>query len=434
MSSSSALIELASRVVPGGVHSGRRSLDPPFCVRRAHGAYLEDVDGRTYIDYQGGAGTAVLGHAEPSVIDRVQRAARNNILVGVGTTDAEVELAERIATYVPSVEQSLFCNSGSEATFNAIRLARAVTERELIIKFQGCYHGFHDYVLRNCQSRPDRIGTRDPHSAGMLASAVDATLVCRYNDLADVQATLEAHEGRIAAIIIEPIAHNGPSMIPQPGFLEGLRALCDEHGALLIFDEIISGFRHHIGGYQAISGVMPDLTTMGKAIANGFPFAALGGRRELMERFNTTRDGDVVWAGTYNGNSIGVAAALATLDRLADGSVHRHINELGDAMRQGLEEITARAPVPTSVCGYGSLFALIFAEGPIVSYEDVARNDVEMFVRYRRGLIERGVFEFPDTDGTRSHISAAHTRNDIDQSLAIAAEALSATLATAPRA
>jgi glutamate-1-semialdehyde 2,1-aminomutase len=222
-------------------------------------------------------------------------------------------------------------------------------------------------------------------------------------------------------------------MVPQPGFLEGLRALCDQHGVLLIFDEIISGFRHHIGGYQAICGVMPDLTTMGKAIANGFPFAALGGRGEHMERFNTNPGGDVVWAGTYNGNMIGVAAALATLDRLEEGWIHDHLNQLGDAMRSGLEEIASDAPVPTTVCGFGSLFALLFAPGPVVSYEDVARNDVDTFVRYRRGLIERGVFEFPDTDGTRSHISAAHTRDDIDRTLTIAAEALSATLATASR-
>jgi glutamate-1-semialdehyde 2,1-aminomutase len=413
-------------VVPGGVHSGRRNIDPPFCVRRAYGAYLEDVDGRVYIDYQGGAGTAIMGHAHPDVLERVRAAGRQGILVGVGTSDAEVELAERIATYVPSVEQTLFCNSGSEATFNAIRLARAVTGRDLIVKFQGCYHGFHDYVLRNCQSRPEMIGRRDPHSAGMLPAAVDSTLICRYNDLADVRATLASHEGQVAAVIIEPVAHNGPGIVPRPGFLEGLRALCDHHGALLIFDEIITGFRHHIGGYQAISGVMPDLTAMGKAIANGFPFAALGGGRELMERFNTNRGGDVVWAGTYNGNQIGVAAALATLDLLSDGTVHQQIGDLGEAMRNGLREITADLPVPTSVCGYGSLFALIFANGPVESYEDVARNDLRLFVRYRRELLERGVFEFPDIDGTRSHISAAHTGDDIEKTLSIAGEALRA--------
>ncbi|HTW41351.1 MAG TPA: aspartate aminotransferase family protein [Solirubrobacteraceae bacterium] len=429
-----SLTERARRVVPGGVHSGRRNLEPPFCVRRAYGAYLEDVDGVTYIDYQGGAGTAILGHAHPAVAKRVQAAALENVLSGVGTTVAEVNLAERIAAHVPSVEQTLFCCTGSEATFNAIRLARAVTGREKLIKFQGCYHGFHDYVLRNCQSQPERIGTRDPHSAGMLAAAVDSTLVCRYNDLADVRATVEANDATIAAIIVEPIAHNGPGIVPQPGFLEGLRAICDQHGALLIFDEIITGFRHHVGGYQAICGVMPDLTTLGKAIANGFPFAALGGRTEHMERFSTVRGGDVAWAGTYNANGIGVAAALATLDLLADGSVHAHISALGDLMRDGLVELTRDLSVPTSVCGYGSLFSLIFTEGPILNYEDAARNDVDLFVRYRRALIDRGVFEFPDTDGTRSHISAAHTSVDIERTLAIAEGALAAALRRRSRA
>ncbi len=343
---SSELIERASGFVPGGVHSGRRSIDPPLCFRRARGAYLEDLDGRTYIDYQGGAGTVILGHSHPAVVERVAEVARERVLFGVGTTEAEVELAATVVRHVPSVELALFCNSGSEATFNAIRLARAVTGREKLLKFQGCYHGFHDYVLRNVHSRADRVGRRDPHSAGMLAAAVDSTLVCRFNDLADVEAAFERHPGEVAAVIVEPVAHNGPGIVPRDGFLEGLRAICDREGALLVFDEIITGFRHHLGGYQAIAGVRPDLTTLGKAIANGFPFAVLGGRADLMERFNTRRGGDVVWAGTYNGNAIGVAASLATIEQLEDGEVHRHVFALGRRMREGLEAMTRRAGVP----------------------------------------------------------------------------------------
>jgi glutamate-1-semialdehyde 2,1-aminomutase len=428
-SGSRALLDRAAKVVPGGVHSGRRNIEPPFCVARASGAYLEDVDGRRYIDYQGGAGTVILGHSHPAVVERVADAARERVLFGVGTTESEVELAGKIVEHVPSVELALFCNSGSEATFNAIRLARAVTRREKILKFQGCYHGFHDYVLRNVHSRRENLGTRDPHSAGMLAAAVDSTLVCRYNDLPDVEGAFASHHEQIAAIIVEPVAHNGPGIVPEPGFLEGLRTICDREGAVLIFDEIITGFRHHIGGYQAICGVRPDLTTLGKAIANGFPFAVLGGRRHLMERFNTRRGGDVVWAGTYNGNAIGVAASLATLEQLEDGSVHSHLFELGDRMRAGLRDIADRAEIEATVCGYGSLFCLCFMEGPVESYDDVVRNDVERFVRYRRELITRGVFEFPDVDGMRSHISASHTSEDIERTLEIADEALGATLA-----
>jgi glutamate-1-semialdehyde 2,1-aminomutase len=302
-----------------------------------------------------------------------------------------------------------------------------VTGRQKIVKFQGCYNGFHDYVLRNVLSTPDKLGERDPHSKGMLEAAVDATLVCRFNDLDDVGATLERCDGEVAAIVVEPIAHNSPGLLPHPDFLLGLRELCDRSGALLIFDEVITGFRHHIGGYQAIAGVSPDLTTMGKAIANGFPIAAIGGARRYMERFNTNPGGDVHFGGTYNGNAIGVEAALATIARLEDGRVHEHVFALGARMRAGLAAIAERAGIPAVVGGYGSLFVLCFMEGPLNSYDDVLRNDTDLFMRYRRELIARGVFEMPESLG-RSHISAAHTEDDIDRSLQVAEEALRAAL------
>jgi glutamate-1-semialdehyde 2,1-aminomutase len=328
---------------------------------------------------------------------------------------------------VPSIEQSVVCNSGSEATYHAIRLARGVTGRELLVKFQGCYDGFHDYVLRNVLSAPDRVGRRDPHSAGMLRAAVDATLVCRFNDLEDVERAFAAQPDRIAAVIVEPVAHNSPGLLPEPGFLEGLRSVCDREGALLIFDEVITGFRHHIGGFQAVCGVLPDLTTLGKAIANGFPIAAIGGPRRYLERFTTNPAGDVHYGGTYNGNAVGVEAALATIGELEDGTVHEHVFRLGRRMRDGLEEIARRAGVPAVVGGFGSLFVLCFMEGPLRSYEDVLRNDSELFLRYRRELVARGVFEMPESLG-RSHISAAHTDDDIDRSLEAAEDALRAAL------
>jgi glutamate-1-semialdehyde 2,1-aminomutase len=226
---------------------------------------------------------------------------------------------------------------------------------------------------------------------------------------------------------LEPIAHNSPGLLPRPGFLEGLRALCDREGIVLIFDEVITGVRHGLSGFQGIAGVTPDLTTLGKAIANGFPIAAVAGKRALMERYNTNPAGDVHYGGTYNGGTVGVVAALATIEQLEDGSVHEHVFRLGARMRAGLEEIAARAGVPAVVGGFGSLFVLCFMEGPLETYEDVLRNDTALFMRYRRELVARGVFEMPESLG-RSHISAAHTEEDVDRSLEAAEEALAAAL------
>jgi glutamate-1-semialdehyde 2,1-aminomutase len=425
--SSERLLDEAARFIPGGVNTCRRRSEPRVCFRRGAGAYLWDLDGNRYVDYHAAYGAIFLGHSHPAVVSRVAEATRETVLFGVGVTEAEVELARKLAEHVPSIEQSVVCNSGSEATYHAIRLARGVTGRELIVKFQGCYDGFHDYVLRNVLSAPDRVGRRDPHSAGMLQAAVDATLVCRFNDLADVERAFAAQPDRIAAVIVEPVAHNSPGLLPQPGFLEGLRGLCDREGALLIFDEVITGFRHHIGGFQAICGVLPDLTTLGKAIANGFPIAAIGGPARLLERYTTTETGDVHYGGTYNGNAVGVEAALATIAELEDGAVHERVFRLGARMRDGLAEIARRAGVPAVAGGFGSLFVLCFMEGPLHSYEDVLRNDTALFLRYRRELVARGVFEMPESLG-RSHISAAHTDDDVDRTLAIAEEALRAAL------
>ena len=433
MTASAALLEAASEVIPGGVNTCRRRSDPRICFRRGVGAYLEDLDGRRYVDYHAAYGAVFLGHSHPAVTERVARAMRETVLFGVGVTEAELELARKIVAHVPSVEQVVVCNSGSEATYHAIRLARAVTGREKLIKFQGCYDGFHDYVLRNVLSAPERLGQRDPHSAGMLRAAVDATLVCRFNDLDDVRSTLERHGEDVAAVIVEPFAHNSPGLLPHDGFLPGLRRLCDESGALLIFDEVITGFRHHLGGVQALTGVLPDLTTLGKAIANGFPLAAVGGRRAYMERFNTRPEGDVHFGGTYNGNAVAVEAGLATIEELEDGRVHEHVFRLGDRMRRGLADIAARVGVPAVVGGYGSLFVLCFMDGPLESYDDVLRNDGELFGRYRRELVARGIFEMPESLG-RSHIGAAHSEADIDRSIEAAEESLRAAVDALARA
>ena len=421
------LLERAAEVIPGGVNTCRRRSEPKVCVRRGAGAYIEDVDGRRYLDFHAAYGAILLGHSHPAVVGRVARAIQERVLFGVGVTEAEVELAAKIVEHVPSAEQVVVCNSGSEATYHAIRLARGATGRERIIKFQGCYNGFHDYVLRNVLSTPDLAMRRDPQSKGMLDAAVDATSVCRFNDLHDVERVTAAHPDQIAALVIEPIAHNSPGLLPRPGFLEGLRAICDREGIVLIFDEVITGFRHHLGGYQAIAGVTPDLTTLGKAIANGFPLAAVAGRRDLMERFTSNPAGDVHFGGTYNGNAVAVEAGLATIEQLEDGSVHEHVFRLGDRMRTGLREVADEAGVAGVVGGFGSLFVLCFMDGPLETYEDVLRNDSALFLRYRRELISRGVFEMPENLG-RSHITAAHTDDDVDRALEAAREALRAAL------
>ena len=423
------LSERAARVVPGGVNSGRRRIDPPLCVARAHGAYLEDVDGRRLLDYHAAWGAIVLGHADPRVNERVSQAIDDYVLIGVGITPSEVEVAERIVEHVPAAEQVLLTNSGTEATFHAVRLARAITGREHVVKFQGLYHGFHDYLLSGSAESSLTDGTtRDRRSAGVLRAAEEKTLTCRYNDLDTVEEAFRRHPGEIAGVFVEPYAHNAGSIEPEPGFLEGLRAICDREGALLVFDEVITGFRHALGGYQSIAGVTPDLTTVGKAIANGFPIAAIAGRREHMQRFSTSDDGDVFVGGTYAGNSVGTSAALATIDALTDGSVHEHTYRLGARMREGLRQIADEQGVAATVVGYGSLFVMLFMEGPLRSYDDFLRNDAELFVAYRRELIARGVFEMPDYIGCRSHISAAHTDDDVDLTLTAAEASLAAAL------
>ena len=422
-SSSEVLLETAAAVIPGGVNTCRRRSDPKLCFRRGEGAYLWDLDGRRYTDYHAAYGAVFLGHSHPEVTERVAHAMRERVLFGVGVTESEVALARKIVAHLPGAEQVVLCNSGSEATYHALRLARGVTGREKLVKFQGSYNGFHDYVLRNVLSERAMVGRRDPHSSGMLRAAVDATLVCRYNDLDDVERAFARHDGAIAAIVLEPIGHNAPGIMPEPGFLEGLRAICDRTGALLIFDEVITGFRHGLGGYQGICGVTPDLTTLGKAIANGFPLAAVAGRREHLERFTTNPAGDVHFGGTYNGNSVSVEAALATIEHLEANAVHYHVFALGERMRAGLRELADEAGVPAFAGGFGSIFALCFMDGPLRSYDDALRNDDARFLRYRRGLIARGVFEMPERLG-RSHVGASHTAGDVDRSLEAARDAL----------
>lgn len=426
-SKSAALLHEASRYVPGGVHSGRRKVTPPVCVRSAKGAYLYDLDGNRLIDYHAAYGPIILGHTYDAVTQAAVASLANGVLYGLGTTEAEAALARRITELVPSVETVLLANTGNEATLNALRVARAVTGRQLIVKMQGSFNGSHDAVLRNILSSRERTGERDPGSAGMLDAAVDTCLVCRFNDRDDITATFHKYGEQIAAVILEPILHNAPTILPTPGYLAHLRATCDEWGTLLIYDEVITGFRHSLGGYQAIAGVYPDLTTMGKALANGFPIAAFGGKRAIMDRFTTNSAGDVFYGGTYNANVPGVAAALATLAVLEAEPVYGHIFALGERMREGLWDVCRRVGVPAFVSGFGSIYCLNFLarDSAFVSYDDVLPNNNLLQVRYREELIRRGVFEMPEKLG-RNHISYSHTDADISVTLEASEDALRA--------
>lgn len=419
----------AAKFTPGGTHSAIRTSAAPVCIRRAQGPYMWDEGGQRYIDYHAAFAPVILGHCYAPLVDRVAETIRHTDIYGVATTNLEIELSRKLVHHVPSVEQVLLCCTGSEATFQAVRLARAVTGRHKILKFQGCYHGWHDYVLRNVISEADKVGQRDPGSAGMLPESIDNTLVCRFNDLEDVRRAVRENKDEIASIILEPIPHNIGCILPKQEFLEGLRAICNEEGIILTFDEVITGFRHALGGYQEIAGVTPDLTTMGKAMANGFPVAAIGGRRDLMERFNTREDGDVFFAGTYNGHSSGLAASLATIETLENNNVHEHIYALGERMRNGLAEIVRRHGYPCTVAGFGSVYTLYFMEADsIENFDDLLVNDAGLYVRYRTELIQRGVFEIAK-NLKRNHISYSHSAEDIDWTLERSEEALEATFA-----
>ena len=421
----------ASAVIPGGVNSGQRRVPglEELIITATSGSTFTDGDGRTYTDYHAAFGPPLLGHNDPDVDAAAAAAGRSVGLMGIGVTKVEIELAERLVAAVPSLEKVLLTCTGSEATFHALRLARTATGRRHVIKFQGCYHGWHDSVAMNVISPAERVGTKDPLSGGMLPEVVAATIVCPFNDAAAVERALDEHDGDVAAIILEPIPHNIGAVLPQPGFLERLRELATKHGTVLVFDEVITGFRHGLGGYQAVAGVTPDLTTLGKAMANGWPVSALGGKAELMDLFSTTPGQPAFFAGTFNGHPATTAAALATIEKLQNEPVHEHVFRLGERARTGLTELYDRLGVPAVVSGFGSVFVTYFLDGPVVSYDDLLRNDVDLFVGYRRELMKDGIFELP-LNLKRSHFSYAHTDEDVDRLLAATEAAVTRYLET----
>lgn len=418
-----ATITRAENVIPGGVNSATRRIGHPGMFTHADGAHVTDSDGRRYLDYHAAFGAVLLGHNHPRVNDAVRHALGGADLIGLGVTESEVELAELVVESIPSVEMTILTMSGTEATAQAVRLARAVTGRTMIVKFQGGFHGWHDAVARNVISSPELAYGFDPSSAGILPSALEATLIAEFNDINSVQALFDRYSHDIAAVIVEPIPHNVGALIPTWEFVTALRALTERHDSLLIFDEVITGFRHGLGGYQERCGITPDLTTFGKAMGNGIPVAGMGGQRHLMEHFSSA-GGDVLLAGTFNGNPISCAAAIATITQLRDDTdFYPRTFALGDRMRRGLQSIITELDITACVAGYGGVFAVYFAEGPIRGYRDLLRNNDSASVSFHRRMTDQGFLMLPMAL-KRNHISGAHTAHDVDLTLEAARSVL----------
>ena len=413
----------ALSLLPGGVNSPVRAYGAvggePVVIASGAGATVTDVDGNEYIDYVGSFGPLILGHAHPAVVEAVRAAAARGTSFGA-PTEAEAELAERVVAAVPSIEMVRFVSSGTEATMSALRLARAATDRDLVLKFEGCYHGHADGLLAAAGSGVATFAL--PDSPGVPAAFAAQTLLAPFNDLPAVEAVFDAHPAAVACVIVEPVAGNMGLIEPRPGFLEGLRGLCDRHGALLLFDEVITGFRLGRGGAQERYGVTPDLTALGKVIGGGLPVGAYGGPRALMERMAPA--GDVYQAGTLSGNPLAMAAGIAALDALAahEGAYQR-LDELGARLAAGLEEAASEAGVPLSVGRIGSALTPFFLAALPHDYEGARRADLHAFARFHRAMLERGVL-LPPSQFETWFGSLAHDEALIDRTIAAAGAAL----------
>ena len=408
--------------MPGGVNSpvrAFRGLDlAPRFIASGRGSRIEDEDGREYIDYIGAYGPLILGHGHPAVVEAIERALARGTAFGAPTA-LELTLAKRICDLVPSVEMVRMVSSGTEATMSAIRLARAATGRDGIIKFEGCYHGHGDSFLIRAGSGALTLGI--PDSPGVPEALASLTFVARYNDLDSVARILEAQKGRIAALIVEPVAGNMGVVPPADGFLPGLRDLCDRAGALLVFDEVMTGFRVAPGGAQELYGVRPDLTTLGKVIGGGLPVGAYGGRRDLMERIAPS--GPVYQAGTLSGNPLAVSAGLAQLEALASSNGWQRLERSGERLEKGLLDILSELGLPFSVNRVGSMLTLFFSEGPVTDYETATGSDTRRHAIFFREMLERGV-HLPPSQYEALFLSLAHEEKDIDRTLEAARESL----------
>ena len=419
---SQQLFAQAQQFIPGGVNSPVRSFravsgTPPF-IARGQGCRVSDVDGNEYIDYLGSWGPLVLGHAHPAVVEALQRAAEGGTSFGA-PVELEVELARCICQALPSVDRVRLVSSGTEACMSAIRLARAYTGRSKIIKFSGCYHGHADGLLVKAGSGAMTHGI--PTSAGVPESYAAETLVADYNDVASVESFFQAWPDGIAGIIVEPVAGNMGVVPPAEGFLESLRRITAANGAMLIFDEVITGFRLAYGGAQTRYGITPDITCLGKIIGGGLPVGAYGGRQDIMEMVAPL--GPMYQAGTLSGNPLAVTAGLTTLTELQRAGTYERLESLAGRLADGLTQAFARAEVPGTLNRVGSMLTGFFTAGPVDSLAQVEQADTEVYGRYFHAMLERGVYLAP-SQFEAGFVSLAHTEADIDRTLEIAAAAL----------
>jgi glutamate-1-semialdehyde 2,1-aminomutase len=439
---SEAILSKNSRFIPGGVVSTNRAVDPPIVFHKAEGAWMWDVDGNQYLDYHAAFGPYVLGHSDAYVNDAVRRVLdEGRSLFGSGTTELEGNLAELICDSVPFIDSIQVLNTGSEATYQALRLARAATGRSHIIKPQGGYHGWHNDVACNLMSPlaamgPRRVADEYPYlpiSAGIPSGHSELVHSVNFNDLDSVEAMCKKYP--IAALITEPILQNIGVVHPLPGYLEGLRELAGKYGFVLIFDEVKTGFRHALGGYAALSGVNPDLVVYGKAIANGYPLAVVGGKKDLMDLFVAPDpEKRVLLAGTYNAHPVPTAAAIATIERLASnsGAIYRKLEALGQRMQSGLEKIFTKTNATAVVARQGSAFCVYFMDHLPVDWHDVIEhNDVELDGQLRKKLLDSGVYFF-QLPMKQCSLSAAHTEADVDATLRAVESSLASILCVQP--
>lgn len=416
------LFQRALKLLPGGVNSPVRAFKSvggePFFTARADGAYLWDVEGKRYIDYVGSWGPMIVGHNHPQVREAVERAVRDGLSFGT-PCPAEVVMAETITRLVPSVEMVRMVNSGTEATMSAIRLARGATGRSKIVKFEGCYHGHGDSFLVKAGSGALTFGV--PTSPGVPTANADLTLTLPYNDLHAAQALFAEHGKDIAGLIIEPVAGNMNCIPPQEGYLQALRDLCTRHGAVLIFDEVMTGFRVALGGAQAFYGVKPDLTTFGKIIGGGMPVGAYGGRRELMEQIAPS--GPIYQAGTLSGNPVAMAAGLAMLELVQAPDFYETLAARTRLLTDGMQAVADGEGVPFSTNRVGGMFGLFFTHETVGSYAQATSADTAMFNRFFQGMLERGVFLAPSAFEA-GFLSSAHSDGDLAQTLDAARAAM----------
>lgn len=412
------------KVIPKAAQTGLRSethYPEPFIPETAYGCKIKDVDGREYTDYHLAFGPIILGHNHPEVNKAVKEQIDRCVLFGAGMCELEVEVAEKLIKLIPSAELVTFVNSGTEATYHAIRLSRAYTGREKIVKFEGCYHGWHDYVAFNVNPPEEMVGKIYPQSKGILKAAYDATVILPFNDSDAFKELMAERHDEIAGVILEPVPHSVGAIIPQKKFLKTLRWETKTYGSILIFDEIITSFRHNIHGVQEEFGVIPDLTTIGKSMGNGYPIAAIVGKEEIMFMIHN----GVLVSGTYSGHPAGLAATKKTIEVLERDKVIDYIAELGEEYRRALSDVIEDTDTTARVVGFKSIFTIQFAEGEVIDYSSIAGIDREKFKKFAAEMRRRGIF-FTPNPMKRCHLSAKHTEKEMEEYIHATAEVLRA--------